>query len=332
MFDVSSLVRGKTFEAADALVSSRAHAEVVISGFWRSGTTWLQQMVADGTMSKSVFEPLDPRHLPLPVALELAELLATSPRAANLPCFTPFYAAAESLPSTLRSYLLACGQGRPRGYRLRRARTSLSESFRRSVNIKFVRGQLMLPALSSLYDVPVIHIKRDPRAVLASIRRANWWANWLENVSLKKLVLEPGDDRGDTMEQWSELIKEYDRRPPLPRLAVYWFILEHHAHLFLASSNRAVGLQYEQLTMDPAVLSRALTTLGMKCDPAKIRGTRNSPTTGNRSQSNSQSARCERWRYELSSLEIAEVDQALHDCRLAVDATRVTPCSEITTK
>ncbi len=42
-------------------LSGLARPVVLVSGFWRSGTTWLQECLVEGLEAKSIFEPLSPQ-------------------------------------------------------------------------------------------------------------------------------------------------------------------------------------------------------------------------------------------------------------------------------
>ncbi len=313
MVDLLSCCRGSASSEIDALVA--AHPLLLISGFWRSGTTWLQQMAVDATVSKSVFEPLDPRHMPVPVIEQLRTVMGNDTASQQLACFVPWFDDPSHIPDRLRTYLVDCGRAKSRGYRLRRARSSMVECLRRPVVIKFVRGHFSLGAFSAMYDVPVLHISRDPRAVVASLVRGNWWAGWLDSLSLRSLLIDPQDDRGSNLSRWYALIDKYEQGSSIHRLVVYWYILEEHAREFTAKSQRAHLIEYERLSSDPKLLLDACDAVGVPTADASVHHNRNSPTTGRKSKNVTTATRRERWRSELSPGEQKAIECVLDDCR-----------------
>lgn len=59
-------LRGQTYEWLQVIMARRFTPGnyLVINGFWRSGTTWLQQAVADSLSARCVYEPLESRNAP----------------------------------------------------------------------------------------------------------------------------------------------------------------------------------------------------------------------------------------------------------------------------
>lgn len=240
---------------------------VVITGFWRSGTTWLLQALARAIGAKSVFEPLhygidryrqvlrnDAYPLPrtdrdylltyMPYAGEsLAEVpsLAAYIRAALTSTLMGFHARGPRMANRRRSDRVSRWKALDVLYRLR-------ESLRSRVAVKFVRGHLLIPALHQSFNPTVIHLRRDPRAIVSSLQRATW--RWYEGISLEKQLLDPDDGRAKHFRAWTDDILRLDQAEPLMRAVAYWALLERFVDK-LPDHPQRVSVSYEDLCLYP---------------------------------------------------------------------------------
>lgn len=165
--------------AADRLVAPLhdSSSDLLVVGFWRSGTTWVQQMVASIVHGKTVFEPIHPS---VRRARRLYEELGISSRGLEYQrLYMPF--ASETLDRPLMDFFRDALTARPREAWIRRARGGWSESLRRRVVLKLVRGHLCALAVCRAFGLPVIHVRRDPRAIVASLDRNADWSFWHHN-------------------------------------------------------------------------------------------------------------------------------------------------------
>ena len=122
------------------------------------------------------------------------------------------------------------------------------EAFETDVVTKFVRGHLLIPALRDAYDPVLVHIRRDPRAVMASFHRLGW--TWYKNLSLEDQLLAPNDGRAEYFSKWEEMIRHYEQSKPLVRVAAYWALVERFVS-DLPERARRIVISYEDLCLQP---------------------------------------------------------------------------------
>jgi hypothetical protein len=124
----------------------------------------------------------------------------------------------------------------------------MRDSMRTRVVTKFVRAHLLVPALQHSFNPVIIHVRRDPRAIVASFERLDW--TWYRSLSVEEQLLSPEDGRAEYFESWTDDIRRYDREEPLIRVAAYWALLERFID-DLEKHPRRVVLSYEDLCLHP---------------------------------------------------------------------------------
>ena len=218
-----------------------AHPAVLVSGFWRSGTTWLQESLAATLGGKTVFEPLSPlephrhtvmlRHDP-DDSEDLRQATIPGPQGQHSDFWTSMDRACTGVHAS--PYLLSCRQG-------------VGESLRRKVVVKDVRLQANLAAFHDRYHTPVVHIRRHPCAVVASLVAADW--HW----SLARVKL------ADLLPRLAHALSEADRAVALSfdtdaisRIAAFWAVTERIAAEALRGQTWGAVLNYERFALDPA--------------------------------------------------------------------------------
>ena len=276
---------------------------IVISGFWRSGTTWLERWIADLLHAKTIFEPLEVDVRKHYFLQEESYLPSSSDL--YFKAHMPF--AENAIPRGTKMYRLLedALRGKVPGKRVRINRRGIADSFRRRVVVKHVRGQLAVYGFYQTFFTPILHIYRDPRAVVASLIRKDWGGEWMHQLSLRSQLLEPQDGRAPHFEAWSDDIDYLDRQPWWERAVAYWALTENYLH---SCSSRyqfpLYFLNYEELTSGgPSVLVSALTQLGLDIPkgPVKPYPIESSPTTDENRRDADRKARISGWKKELSA-------------------------------
>ena len=221
-----------------------ARPVVVVNGFWRSGTTWLQEGLAESLGAKSIFEPLSPQ--------EPRRRAALAPRFPGdedaLQAFIP-----GPIPegaSEWRSFEAAC-RGLHGGAFLLSCRAGLGESARTAIVVKDVRLHGNLGQVHRRLRTPVVHLRRHPCAVAASLVAADWhWS--FARVRLARLVPDASE------------LRPYDT-DGLSRIAAYWAHVERQAAQALAGQAWGRTVAYEALAADPgAVVADLCDWLGLR--------------------------------------------------------------------
>lgn len=210
---------------------------VLISGFWRSGTTWVQESVAGAIGAKTIFEPFNPDFVSATNALYGKEF-----------CL-PYADSSATIKPVLRRFSEKMLRAQLSGTWVRRLRSSSVASWNRQIVCKVVRGQLALKGLIDQFSIPVVHIHRPPQAIIASLRRGTsldlFWANAVR--SLQQHLLGSRDERKSFFGRWRDDICKLDRASPLERLVALWGLIEHHVSEHIEADARSLVVGYNDL-------------------------------------------------------------------------------------
>jgi hypothetical protein len=260
-----SLRQGRLAYAADRLVSAAVDPArtPVVSGFWRSGTTWLQEALSRLLAAKTVIEPF---HFEVPAARALLAASRLGPTPDPVLELQMPYCGTRLLEGELRGVFERALRATLAGRGTRLIRTGPWECLRRRVVMKVTRGHLCLRAAQETFGMPVIHVSRDPRGVVASVLQTGW--DWLfDHLRLAEQLLDPRDGRAEAFERWRGEIEEFDRMDRVARIAAYWAIVEAFLkESFAAGPTRApsVFVSYERLCQGgEGPLREALGRLGV---------------------------------------------------------------------
>lgn len=191
-------------------------------------------------------------------------------------------------------------------WRFKRFFHRLQDSVRRRVVVKFVRAQLILPVLISEFAPTVIHVRRDPRSVVASYARQNW-TDWLRSSLLEDLLLTPDDGRRDFFSEWTPQIQRCDESGYLSRVAGYWCLTERFIDQLAANFILA---RYEELCMG---LDQYLNQLLPKESEFSVKRDDffGESHTSNRVSDERLESRIFGWKEELSKSAIKEVEDTV---------------------
>lgn len=271
---------------------------VLVSGFWRSGTTWVQECLAEALGAKTVFEPLSPNDARRRAMLDRAF-------AGDKDAVQAYIPGPGVEGAAFWTFLDEAVTGRYGGRFLLSCRARVGESLRRGVVVKDVRLQFNLGAFHARYGVPVIHVRRHPCAVVASLLAADW--DWtFGRVRLVELMrgladrLPPGYPIGE------DLLAEFDT-DALSRIAAAWAVTERFADLTLSGEPWARTVDYESLVADPERRFAELCTwIGRKQVRVPAYARASASAHGGRVAPMAHRRR-ERWRQTLSAAEVARV-------------------------
>ncbi|WP_259048471.1 sulfotransferase domain-containing protein [Salinibacter ruber] len=296
-----------------------ARSSTVITGYWRSGTTWVQQVISHSLQARRIFEPLYPK------IIRYSRLRPTyvSKIGGERPldaAWMPF--SKGNLPVSFQKYLRDCLTGRIclthqsgiKGYWLRSARNTQWEALQPRVVVKFVRGQLMLPGLLSTFDVPILHLRRDPRAVLASFKRKGW-VDWFRcDTPLQHLLLRGGDGREEYFGQWRNDIEQIDHAgSAFGQAAAYWVLTERYVDEVPAENENVRIVRFQRLKEERnSYLLDVLDALGVEgAEPVPEDIFEKRSMTAQESTEDAQVQGNSGWEDTLTTSEVNEIDHAL---------------------
>lgn len=287
--------------------SIRPSSSIIVTGFWRSGTTWLQQVISNFLKAKPIFEPF---HWSVDSYSDIVRDTFSIPRIEDsyLKLFMPCVQISDY--PDFRLYVRSILRGEASGVWMRRGR-QLRDIIAQRVVVKFVRGQLLVPSLCETFSpTTLVHIRRDPRAIVASILREGW-GSWMLQLSLVDQLLRPDDERRHFFIKWEDEIRRYDEDDFVARVTAYWALTERFVQHYMVE--RGVHLEYNQLCINRSdyLNGKFDSFIGLSEGFNEEHLGGNSPTTTRRN--NSTSARLNSWKDELSSKEVRAIESVVLD-------------------
>ena len=303
----------------DRLLSYRVNPAntVVISGFRRSGTTWLQQSLATILQAKTIFEPLNPLNPEVPKMYKTWPV--THKQAGFLELYMPYWAVSgetnsppphENFPGHIKKALTGnlCS-------RWARHVHQPNTLLKNQIILKFTRGQLCIRGIHNHFGCPTIHLTRDPRAVLASLKMVGW-DGIFDELCLQHQLLDQADGRATYFDQWRDLILDYDQRDKMSKIAAYWALSENFVRSSFADQPiRNCRISYEDLVRQPNLVYKILDTIKVDYPhQGSLDFMRDdSRTTAEQRHGISVEERIFGWRKKLSATEIALINLAAAD-------------------
>lgn len=270
----------------------------LVSGFWRSGTTWLQELLASSFACKTIFEPLSPLNPAWDRQLSARGVPAGDLREARIPG-----PAAGDL--AMWAYLDTMFSGRASSDVSLLSRRTVRESFRRGVIVKDVRLQANLALVHARYGVPVIHVRRHPCGVVASLQAVHWhWS--FERVRLDDVLAPLEGALLDIGLDVRGLPRAFDA-DAVARIATLWAATERLAAAALDGAAWGLMVGYEDAVgSTDDMLLRCAALLGRAPRRLDIRE-RNSATTVTSSRGTSVEGRPQAWRGRLGERDVGRV-------------------------
>ncbi len=215
---------------------------LLINGFWRSGTTWVQEVLARAYEAKTIFEPMAPSsQFPLQERI-FGKEVPQAWREAYIPL------SADDLGLEDVRYLDKVF----RGYNPTRSgfpylcRKTYAECLSRRLVIKFVRAHCLLGFMSERYGLTPVNISRHPCAIVASFNNTDWsW--YFSDVDLDRMYhrMDPYSDA--VAERDRDTIRQYGNAAPMIKISALWALMERR----VADTPGVVSMRYEDLARDP---------------------------------------------------------------------------------
>lgn len=227
---------------------TRVEDSILIVGFWRSGTTWLTEIIGQLMGARTVFEPLT-QHVPA------ATFLLGEPYTYDARGFRgayPYVRPGEPGHERLNSFIVRCLRGAISNTWTNRL-TPKTALISRKVVVKMTSGNLLGAHIQQQFGCEAILALRHPCAVAASILR-NRWGAWLWQNEFLELFLSQAKLSEDYLSRHEGLIAEY-RGNPVNNIALAYSIANlvplEQAQNGLFSPHLLV---YEKIAEDPGVI------------------------------------------------------------------------------
>ena len=240
---------------------------VVVNGFWRSGTTWLQELIAQSMNAKRIFEPLQARAGYIDAVTQSLNLPNNSYTFRN--AFMPFGSARHPFSDELTNVLHSAQKGTLINPFLLRDQKlyDIKRATKPNVVVKYVKGALLLKQLRDTYGCPVVHIYRDPRSVISSIvARKNWAEGAFEALCLSDQLLNVDDGRAEYFDKYAAEIKALDKQETVHKISGYYFLTEKYLEeSFAAEPDSIAYVDFDALKRNPeTVFGDLVSKLGLK--------------------------------------------------------------------
>lgn len=133
-------------------------------------------------------------------------------------------------------------------------RKTLRDCLALTVVTKFTRASMCLNAIARDFEVPIMHVYRDPRAVIASIQQldnGDFAEGSFNQLSLVDQLLKVDDGRYHYFRKWQSDIEAIEETSPAGRIAAYLCLTERcleDTMRFDKTLNR-VMVRYEDLVL-----------------------------------------------------------------------------------
>lgn len=273
----------------DYISSQKLRNTLLINGFWRSGTTWLQQTLVDALDAKSIFEPFSP------AAGHQWGQLKRHASEASRSVYMPLSANCLTPRDRIKLHLALKGVG-THGY-THFLRNSESPFWASDLVVKFTQLGFVLNDVADSQRVPVIHIRRNPAAIYASFKETDW--SWrFQDVRLRQNYSLQDFSRGTVEYERVDILLRFDQSP-VHRLAALWSLSERAAQRSILAG-RAHLVRYEDIVgTGPGILNRLrLSSVNIASNDTA------SPVTNSGRESLTVTERLNDWKTRLTRIEI----------------------------
>lgn len=169
------ITRLKVFALVDHFLSFGLSTKdnIMVYGFWRSGTTFIMEQVAAITSSRSYFEPLllkIPGNWPVKYARRHSPELHKFIIPDELNRHPYLYIGTNQSESGIDTFINQMMVGKVSSKWTRKSRP-LKYAFKKNISLKLVRANLMAAYLSKRYSCKSVFVLRHPCGIIASMTR-----------------------------------------------------------------------------------------------------------------------------------------------------------------
>jgi len=281
----------------DLIAANKVKNSVIVNGFWRSGTTWLQQTLVNAIGSKSLFEPYSP------ASGHKWSRLDGKESEASRNVYAPLSAADLSSWERFKFDMSLRGVGM-HGY-THFLRQSPSEVWADSLVVKFTRLGFVLDFVADRSRAQLIHLRRNPAAIFASFKETDW--SWrFQDVRFSEIYKLDDYEAGSDEHEIVRILLQHDDTPER-RLAALWSLSERSAHRAISAGKAQLVLYEEMLDQGPDILnSLNIGTFNIASNDAA------SPVSNAGREGLSSFARKNDWKTRLTA---SEIDAIISVCR-----------------
>lgn len=245
----------------------------IVSGFWRSGTTWLQRIIADSVCARTAFEPFSAGN---PTYSGLVDSFYDVRTKAEREALFP-HLDGGAAPVELEDYARKAFAGRGTDSFLFYNDRAGERDDCDIVVAKETRTAFSLRWLRQAFPSAVIvHVSRDPRAILASMQRYDghiardrrnllkktkdsdsWWL--ATDCDFARVICDQPDRGADLYAPYTHAIQASHGLSNPEKIGLLWAISEDRALRSLSNMPGACQLLYEDIVSEPEL---AMSTIG----------------------------------------------------------------------
>ena len=246
---------------------------IIVSGFWRSGTTWLQRIIADAVCARTAFEPFSAGN---PTYSGLLDSFYDVRTGAEREVLFP-HLDGGAAPAELEEYARKEFAGRGNDpFLFYNDRTGDRDACD-IVVAKETRTAFSLRWLRQAFpSAAIVHVSRDPRAILASMQRYDghiardprgllkrekdsdsWWL--ATDCDFTRVICDQPDGRANLCAPYKEAIRASRGLSNPEKIGILWAISEDRALKSLSDMSGACQVVYEDIVSDP---ERAISAVG----------------------------------------------------------------------
>lgn len=273
--------------------------KILINGFWRSGTTWIQENIATANEAKTIFEPLcsfaKPPYLKKKLERDKNAKVQLEP-------YMPL--SIEEFSDEDWKYMDQLLKGFSVPVFNYSNRRSIIMPAHRTV-VKTIRAPFILNDLMRYFkDLKVVHISRHPCAVIASLKYAKWRWN-MDGVKFSELY-DVANIKDPELKNDVEILLSYDDQEGYKKFAAFWAITEKYATR-IDDKDRFYHMFYENLVYETdEEFEKTYEFLNIE-NPKEILAEKPSIVSAMDRKNLTKKERTESWRGRLSSEEIDNI-------------------------